>query len=198
MKSLSLFTIIVWLVLGCASVPAVEVSESRSDVSYDPAGRVLLNEAPFSGYLMRYYPDGAVKKKTGYIDGVKEGVSWTFHAGGSIMARRTYKAGEKHGTHKGYYANGARQFVYYFEHGLSVGTHEEWYEDGSPARLMNYVQGRPFGTQKVWRPDGKLRSNYVVREDGRRYGLVGIKRCKNIDTETERIKKLSSAIYAKK
>ncbi|REE05598.1 toxin-antitoxin system YwqK family antitoxin [Marinoscillum furvescens] len=198
MKSLSLFTIIVWLVLGCAGVPSVEVSESRSDVAYDPAGRVLLKEAPFSGYLVSYYPDATMKKKSGYLNGLKEGPSWTFHPDGSIRSRRTYLAGEKHGTHRGYHENGARQFKYHFENGLSVGTHEEWYDDGSPARLMNYVEGRPFGTQKVWRPDGKLRSNYVVREDGRRYGLVGIKRCKNIDTEAERIKKLSSAIYAKK
>ena len=36
-------------------------------------------------------------------------------------------------------------------------------------------------------PDGKYRSNYVITENGRKYGLVGLKRCKKIDGETENI-----------
>ena len=37
----------------------------------------------------------------------------------------------------------------------------------------------------MWRPDGKYRANYVVRENGRSYGLTGLKRCKKIDGKNE-------------
>ena len=33
---------------------------------------------------------------------------------------------------------------------------------------------KPFGSTKVWRKDGKLRSNFVIRENGRRYGLAAV------------------------
>ena len=50
---------------------------------------------------------------------------------------------------------------------------------------INYLKGKPFGLTRVWRKDGKLRSNFVIRENGRRYGLAGIKRCTKIDTKKQ-------------
>ncbi len=50
---------------------------------------------------------------------------------------------------------------------------------------INYLNGKPFGSTKIWRKDGKLRSNFVIRENGRRYGLAGIKRCTKINIKEE-------------
>ena len=70
---------------------------------------------------------------------------------------------------------------------MSQGTHKTWYRDGSLSSELNFKDGHEFGAQKVWRQDGKLKSNYVVRENGRRYGNLGLKRCKKLDGEDETI-----------
>ena len=66
-----------------------------------------------------------------------------------------------------------------------MGKHIQWYDSGQIYSEINYLNGKPFGSTKVWRKDGKLRSNFVIRENGRRYGLAGIKRCTKIDTEKQ-------------
>ena len=48
----------------------------------------------------------------------------------------------------------------------------------------NYVNGKAMGAQKVWRKDGKIRANFVIRENGKKYGLMGMKRCTKIDAKT--------------
>ena len=106
--------------------------------------------------------------------------------------------GKKEGTHKGFFPDSQPRFEYKFEAGENIGTHYDWYEGGQLAKLTNYKDGKPFGVQKMWRSDGKIRSNYVIREDGRRYGLVGIKRCKNINTEAQAIQPLTAAVYNEK
>lgn len=186
------------VLIGCGpSVPDVEIRKNDPSLSTDREGKLHYKENLFSGYLVDYYPSGALKSRSPYADGLLELISYGYYPLGETMHIRPYVKGEKHGIHKGYYPDGSKKFTYHFEDGLSIGNHREWYADGQLAKDMNYVNGQPFGSQKMWRSDGKIRSNYVIREDGRRYGLVGIKRCKNIDTEKERITRLTSAIYDK-
>ena len=79
----------------------------------------------------------------------------------------------------------AKKFEYFFIKGLSEETHYQWYENGQLYSEINYLNGKPFGSTKIWRKDGKLRSNFVIRENGRRYGLAGIKRCTKINIKEE-------------
>ncbi|WOK07354.1 hypothetical protein RT717_01800 [Imperialibacter roseus] len=197
MKVVFCFSIILVLA-GCAPlIPDIEIVESQETLSRDLEGRLHHKDRLFSGYLVEYYPDGTLKTRSAYSGGLLESVSYGYYPTGEVMYARLYVKGEKHGTHAGYYPDGSLKFRYHFVAGKSVGNHQEWYENGLLAKDLNYVNGQPFGSQKMWRPDGKIRSNYVIREDGRRYGLVGVKRCKNIDTELEQITRLTSAIYDK-
>ena len=150
----------------------------------DSAGRFLYADTLLSGFVTEHYANGVLKSRVGFYDGLKEGAAFWFYPSGDTAVVRKYRNGEKHGEHLGWYQNGQLKFQYFFENGLSTGRHKTWYVDGSPAKDQNYKAGREFGSQKVYRPDGKLRSNYVVRENGRKYGLVGLKRCAKLDSET--------------
>jgi len=197
MKAIAYLSIILVLA-GCGPlIPDIEVVENSKALSRDSEGRLHHEAGLFSGYLVEYYPGGTLKTKSAYSDGLLESVSYGYYSTGEVMYVRPYVKGEKHGRHTGYYRDGSLKFLYHFAEGRSVGNHREWYHGGLLAQDLNYLDGQPFGPQKMWRPDGKIRSNYVIREDGRRYGLVGIKRCKNIDTEKEQITRLTSAIYDK-
>lgn len=165
-------------------IPEIRIEEGDQRLVLSQRGMMLLDSVPFSGYLFSNYPNGQLKSIKGFYQGKQEADAWMYYPDGKIFSQRPYRAGEKHGKHLGYYSNGQMKFQYYFEKGFGQGTHFEWYEDGSPRREMNYKDGKEFGAQKMWRTDGKLRSNYVVRENGRQYGMLGLKRCTKIDSES--------------
>jgi antitoxin component YwqK of YwqJK toxin-antitoxin module len=144
-------------------------------------------QKPFSGTLIHRFPNGNIETTTQYYRGVQHGEFFGYYQNGALKFNRPYQMGEKNGVHRGFYESSAKEFEFIFEKGLSIGNHFEWYESGQVFRDMNFVNGRERGSQKVYRPDGKLRANYVVRENGRKYGVVGVKRCTNLDTEEEKL-----------
>ncbi len=185
------------VIAGCSSISPLEVSKNNQELIRTPQGLLQYQGIPFSGHVVEFYENGQTKSNTGYSQGLRERTTFGYYATGELKSKRDYTKGEKTGTHKGYFIGGEKRFEYTFQNGENVGTHYEWFVDGSLLMESNYQNGQPFGSQKVWRSDGKLRSNYVIREDGRKYGLVGIKRCKNIDIEEEQVKPLTVAVYEK-
>lgn len=168
-------------------VPEVYVSSKDESVSKKNNGDVYLNEELFSGYIVSKYENGVISIKKGYVDGKQNGITTAYYQDGTTQYVRPYLDGEKHGVHIGFHKNGQKSFEYYFENGFNEGNHLKWYNDGQKASDMNYLNGKEFGRQQAWRPDGKLRSNYIVRENGRMYGLQGIKRCTKLDGVTKTI-----------
>lgn len=172
-------------------IPDVHVLKSENNLLFGKDGLVELDEALFSGYLEAYYSNGQLKQKQGYLDGRAEGEFVQNDSLGQRVERRFYLSGDKHGNHMGWYSNGQKRFDFLFDHGRSEGCHRRWRENGNLWQEFNFVNGSHRGLQRVWRSDGKLRANYVVRENGRRYGMQGIKRCKNIDTKNEQLSALT-------
>ena len=199
MKQIGIIGIVVFLTVACHEQKNVEkiaetevqdiperlILASNEGVVKKQNGDIYFNELPFSGYLIEKYSNDVISLKTGYFDGKQNGVTIAFYQDGSIKYQRPYLNGEKHGIHVGFHRNGVKAFEYYFVSGFNEGNHKEWFNDGLLAADMNYVKGKEFGRQQAWRPDGKVRSNYVVRENGRRYGLMGIKRCTKLDGITK-------------
>lgn len=166
-------------------VPEVFVQKGDSLLYLDKKGVLSYRRVPFSGYLFFESNIDEVKSKVPYINGLKEGISIGLFSDSSLCYRRGYENGEKDGLHEGWYVSGQLKFKYYFKEGLSVGNHKEWFPDGSIYKDLNYKYGKQFGSQKEWFKNGKLRANYVVRENGRKYGLTGVRRCNNINTTKE-------------
>ena len=175
-------------------IPEIQVLGSSKYLGRTREGLVLYKGSVFSGSVVDYYQNDQLKTQKSYFHGRLEGIFFGFYQNGDTAYVRPYKNGEKHGTHKGWYANGQLKFQYSFVNGLSEGNHLDWYADGSLFKDSNYQNGQAFGTQKAWRIDGKLRANYVIREDGRKYGLLGLKRCANIDTNKEKFNRLSATL----
>ncbi len=160
------------------------VNEEHIKWTVEYGGVLVVDSIPFSGCLVKYYADGKIATSKHYVDGLLEGNWITYYPDGLVKSSRMYLRGEKHGLHEGFYENGQIKFSYHFVNGLSEGTHLSWYPNGQLSREQNYENGYERGAQKVWRSDGKMKSNYVVRENGRRYGMIGVKRCAKIDSES--------------
>ena len=168
-------------------IPEIEIAATDSSISKETLGRYCFAGKVYSGYLTSYFNNGNIAKKHGYLDGIQTGLSLGYYSNENIEYKRPYLHGEKHGEHFGWHENGLIKFHYLFKEGLSEGNHKDWYADGKLFKDYNYQAGHPFGSQKMWRTDGKFRANFVIREDGRKYGLTGLKRCAKIDSETKNI-----------
>jgi len=168
-------------------IPRIEIEKSDPLLSTNQQGLMYYKDQPFSGFVFVKHPNSILKSKNGYFDGMHEGKSLTYFDNGKLASERSYKSGKKHGVHKGWYLDGQLRFEYIFINGKSEGNHKVWYEDGSLFKDFNFKNGRAFGSQKVWRKDGKIRANYVIRENGKKYGLSGLRRCAKIDTQTQNI-----------
>lgn len=168
-------------------IPEVYVDKDHALVEKKLNGEVYVDGELYSGYLVSAFPNGAMATMYGHLQGKRHGTSSEYYENGNPKSVRTYQKGEKHGIHEGYYLSGQKKFYYIFQDGFSEDNHKQWFENGELYSDMNYLNGKELGKQKVWRPDGKLRANYIVRENGRRYGLQGIKRCTKIDGEEKTI-----------
>lgn len=195
MKGIGIVTFLI--LISHLVIAPVEYAVLESDLTMNNHGEMIHIGRKFTGQSVSFHDNATVASRTTYSRGQLDGVSYLYYENGNLKERRYYRKGEKHGVHQGFFKNGQRSFIYRFCNGVSVGNHKAWYESGLLSHEFNFVNGQPRGVQRVWRPDGKLRSNYVIREDGRRYGLVGIKRCKNIDANAEKITPITQITYAK-
>lgn len=158
---------------------------SDSKLNYNSKGVLYYDSNLFSGFLVKKNMYDQITEKKGFLRGHLEGISLGYYDNGKKKYQRFYNKGKKTGKHIGWFESGQKKFEYFFKKGLNEKKHIEWYSNGMVYSEINYLNGKPFGSTRVWRKDGKLRSNFVVRENGRRYGLSGIKRCTKIDTKKE-------------
>ena len=173
-------------------IPKTEIDKKDSGLSWDKKGKRRYLGKLFSGYIVQKNKKKVLLSKTPFYLGLQEGNMLGYYDSGKKRHQRPYLHGKKHGVHLGWYSNGVLKFKYHFENGKNVGNHKEWYPDGSPMQDRNYVNGKAMGAQKVWRKDGKIRANFVIRENGKKYGLMGMKRCTKVDAKKQMLEPYKS------
>ena len=174
------------------SIPNRVFSATDQNLSFNKNGTVTYCDTLYSGTVITRYENSLVQNSSSYYEGKQEGYSIGFYINRDTAFVRTYRSGKKHGVHRAWYPNRQLKFKYHFSEGFNVGNHREWYKTGQIFTSKNYIKGKEQGQQRVWRLDGKLRANYVVRENGRKYGVTGMKRCKNLNTKLEIIEPIQT------
>ncbi|WP_445756374.1 toxin-antitoxin system YwqK family antitoxin [Polaribacter sp.] len=161
------------------SIPKVYVLKSSSNISFK-SDTILLNHNKYSGYLYELNP---VNRDTilleAYSGGLQNGVSKKWYATKKIMEQRNYLNGRKIGKQIAYWENGNKKFEFIAKDDAYEGEMKEWNIEGKLIHLANFKNGQENGTQKMWYDNGKIRANYVII-DGKRYGLLGTKNCRNV------------------
>jgi len=122
-----------------------------------------------------------------YEDGLLNGVSKKWYHNKQLMEERYYRYGKKHGSQVAYWENGNKKFEFTAVNDAYEGELKEWTCDGKLFHLAHYKNGQEEGEQKLWYDEGKIRANYVIK-DGKRYGLLGTKNCKNVSDSIPVIK----------
>jgi antitoxin component YwqK of YwqJK toxin-antitoxin module len=114
-----------------------------------------------------------------YKDGLLSGLTRKWFTNGTVMELRNYKNGKKNGRQTVFWENGNKKFEFTALDDAPEGEMKEWNMEGDLIHLANYLNGQEEGTQQLWYDNGKIRANYVIR-NGRRYGLLGTKNCRNV------------------
>lgn len=161
------------------SIPKIYTHKSSTNISIQN-DRVLLNNKNYSGYLYELYSNNLdTLSIQGYFNGLQSGIEKKWFSDNKIMEERIYSNGKKNGKQTAYWENGNKKFEFLAKNDAYEGELKEWNVEGKIIHLANYKNGQENGTQKLWYDNGKIRANYVII-DGRRYGLLGTKNCKNV------------------
>ena len=141
---------------------------------------LFFNGKKFSGYI---YQLNLIYKDTllleGYVEGRQEGLQKKWYLKRKIKEERYYSNGWKNGPQIAYWENGNKRFEFVAINDVYEGELKEWSNDGNLIHLGTYKKGQEEGPQKLWYDNGKTRANYVIK-NGKRYGLLGTKNCKNV------------------
>jgi len=107
-------------------------------------------------------------------------VEKNYFSSGKIKEIRHIQNGVRQGLQTAFWENGKKRFEYIAVNDAYEGELKEWAENGQLFHLAHYKNGQEEGVQKMWHANGKIRSNFIIIQ-GRRYGLLGTKNCKNIN-----------------
>lgn len=177
-----LFGILVFLVFSCTKkepkIPSTFHLKSAKDIEIIN-DVVFLNDKPFSGYLYDLYPNKDTLCVEGYSNGKLSGHFRKWYPNKQLMEDRWYVDGAKNGKQIGYWDNGNKRFDFIAQNDAYEGELKEWDNKGRLSHWGNFKNGQEEGAQKMWYDTGKIRANYVIR-NGKRYGLLGTKNCKNV------------------
>jgi len=134
--------------------------------------------APYSGKQFFLYPNKDTVFVKSYLNGLLEGVQKQWYPNQVLAEERLYVANKKEGVHKGWWENGKPKYSYQFYNDELQGEVLEWYFSGQLFKKFHYKNGFEEGSERLWFEDASVRANYVIKK-GKKYGLIGIKLCKN-------------------
>ena len=133
---------------------------------------------PFSGIAYSLFANGDTAVYKEFWNGLQEGITRRWHPNKQLAEDRFYIAGKKEGRHRAWWPDGKLQFEFQVHKDAYEGELKEWNSKGLLIKQFHYVKGQEQGSQRLWWDDSTVRANYEIR-DGKKYGLIGIKLCKN-------------------
>lgn len=113
----SLIILLIGVLLGCTENKEIKLlgNNDSTDVVIEIPNRAIeksflnynrkitlwtLNNEPYSGYAVSYYPDSTLKEKIGILNGKMESQSLTFYEDGHLKQLSNYHHGKLHGEKK--------------------------------------------------------------------------------------------------
>ncbi|MEM1123354.1 MAG: hypothetical protein AAGJ18_23135, partial [Bacteroidota bacterium] len=149
-----------------------------------------LNDQPYSGYMVSYYPNGTLKEKTGVLNGRRQNLSSQWYADGHLKQIANYNKGKLHGEKKMWTSDANHVLVAQlnFAKGRAHGAQTQWYVTGELYKKLNLNMGKEEGLQQAFRENGELYANYEAR-NGRIFGLKKAALCYGLEDENLKYEK---------
>lgn len=113
------------------------------------------DEVPNGQYLL-FYPSGATKMESYYVQGQLHGPSTFFQESGQVLTKSWFIHGNRQGKSWWYYATGALYSIQRFHDNLWHGRQEYYYADGTLKTVMHYTHGVLNGAVRLYASTGNL------------------------------------------
>ncbi len=152
-------------------VPEKRVIKSALEYNHNTS-LWTLNDLPYSGFAISYYPDRNLMEKFGILDGKKQNVAIQWYPDGHFKNVANYHKGKLHGEKKIWSADSVHVLIAHLNYhtGKAHGEQKKWYPTGELFKKLNLNRGKEEGIQQAFRKNGALFANYEARE-GRVFGL---------------------------
>ncbi|WP_418262220.1 toxin-antitoxin system YwqK family antitoxin [Flavobacterium faecale] len=157
--------------------PSIYKNASDSNFNFKQ-DTLFFKTEKYSGKQYALYPNKDTLFIKSYLNGMLEGIQKQWYENNRLAEKRLYIANKKEGTHQGWWENGKPRYNYHFFNDEFHGVVVEWYKTGQLFKRFHYNKGYEEGSERLWYEDGSVRANYVIKK-GKKYGLIGIKLCKN-------------------
>jgi len=145
-------------------------------------GKWYYKGQPYDGYSLKFYPNGVLQEKLGFLNGKRQGIAKTWSENGVLRVESYYNQNRLVGVYKSYWENGALSEESNYENGLKQGEEKQWYDNGQLAKLRFLVDGNEQGMQQAWLKNGTLYINYEAK-NGRIFGLMKSNLCYQLEDE---------------
>lgn len=152
-------------------------------------GRWYYKDKPYTGYSLKYYPNGVLEEKLGFFNGRREGVAKRWTKNKKLQLESYYKNNKLDGVYKTWWENGELSGQSFYENGVKQGEEKQWFPDGQMFKLRNFADGKEHGFQKAWLANGKLYVNYEAK-NGRIFGMRRASSCVRLEDEVVIRKKI--------
>ena len=199
------FLLVSFLLIGCSKQkekPSItskadlvmEVPETtvlKSILHYNPKKSLwTLNNLPFSGFAVSYYPDHSLQEKFGILNGVKQNKFMQWYPDGHLKTATEYHRGKLHGEKKIWSSDSLHILIAHLKYnaGKAHGEQKKWYATGELYKKLNLNKGKEEGIQQAYRKNGVLYANYEAKE-GRIFGLKKAALCFGLEDENVQYKK---------
>lgn len=106
-------------------------------------------------YKVIKYPNGNIKGKIPYIDGIKNGIEKDYYEDGTIESEVNYENGKINGIAKWYHPNGKLKVEANYLNGLEHGEMRFFYADGSFEQFSKFENGKHV-YKREYDKDGQL------------------------------------------
>ncbi len=197
-----IFVILILQLMACAeqvdqdiAKPLLEVVKplevppnniDKSKLHYNKNGSLwILDNKPFSGYAVGYFPDSTLMLKIGIVDGKKQNETTEWYPDGHLKYSTNYHQGKLHGEKKSWSPDSTHLLISHLNYHLSKahGVQKKWYPSGELFKILHLNKGKEEGIQQAFRKNGNLYVNYEARA-GRIFGLKRASLCFELADET--------------
>ena len=117
------------------------------------------------GYFEWFHPNGKLRHKGNYTNGLAIDEHLWYHDNGNLEAKEHYKNGKLDGNYEEFHPNGALMNQSNFLEGVPNGWSIYYRDDGSKLMEGNIIQGNRNGEWKFYDETGKVESTNIFRID---------------------------------
>jgi len=144
----------------------------------------LLDNKPYSGYAISYFPDNTIQEKTGILNGRKQNKAIEWYPDRHFKLVANYFKGKLHGEKKVWSPDTNHVLISQFNYhlGKAHGAQKKWYPTGEIYKKLNLDMGKEEGVQQAFRKNGDLYANYEAK-NGRIFGLKKAALCYGLEDE---------------